>query len=753
MALGAALLSASAAGAFGGTSILTLTPAQESRIDELIADMTLEEKMGQLTIIWGGQTGGGNPDIQRQTEDSLKGQIRVGACGSFLCAHGSDYINRLQKVAVEESRLKIPILIGNDVIHGYHTIFPIPLGEAAAWSEEMSELASHIAAREARASGTHWTFAPMMDIARDPRWGRIAEGAGEDPYLGSVLAAARVRGFQGNDLSSDESVLACAKHYVAYGAAEGGRDYNTCDMSEQTLRDIYLPPFHAAVKAGVGSIMSAFNELNGIPATGNELTLKTILKGEWGFSGFVVSDWASVTEMIAHGYASDPADAAAKALKAGVDMDMSSNSYRGDLQKRVQAGQFPMSVVDEAVRRVLKLKMKLSLFDQPYSDAKIEKARNLSKEHLDAARKVGNHSIVLLKNEKNTLPLSNNIKSIAVIGPLADNQREPVGTWAMVGKPDDVVPVLEAAVVTVLKGIQERAGSGVKVEYAKGCELEGGDNSGFDAAVKLAKASDVVVLVVGEGRDYSGEAYSRTSLDLPGQQQALAEAVVDAGKPVVAVVMSGRPLTIGWLNDHAAAILETWHLGTEAGHSIADVVFGDFNPCGRLPVTFPRKVGQVPYYYNHKNTGRPPTQERYTSKYLDTPSSPLYPFGFGLTYSKFEYKNLKLAESRIGAGGVLKASVELTNTSDREGTEVVQLYTRDLVGSMTRPVRELKGFKRVTLKPGEMQTVEIDVNADDLGFHDRHLEYVVEPGKFKVWMAPNALEGLEAEFEIVGPGN
>ncbi len=722
---------------------------REARIRTLIQKMSLEEKFGQLTINWGGQSGDGNPDIRRQSEDLLKEQIRSGHAGAFLGAHGSEYINRLQKVAVEESPHRIPLIIGNDVIHGYHTIFPIPLAEACSWSPEIASLSARTAAREARASGTHWTFAPMVDIARDPRWGRIAEGAGEDPHLGSVIGAARVIGFQGDDLTSKESVLACAKHYVAYGAAEGGRDYNTTDMSLATLHEIYLPPFQAAIEAGAGSIMSGFNELNGIPTTANEYTLRTILREKWGFSGFVVSDWSSITEMITHGYAADPADAATKALSAGVDMDMSSNSYRTELIKRVRSGQFPVEEVDKAVRRILLWKMKLGLFDDPYSDPVAEKRLSLSKEHREAARKVASHSIVLLKNEEQTLPLTDRFKSIAVIGPLADNQREPLGTWAVIGKPDDVIPVLERAVVTVLYGIRERAGEGLKVSYAKGCEMTGDDKSGFEAAVKLAGESDVVLLVVGEGRDMSGEAYSRSTLDLPGVQQQLAEAVVAAGRPVVVILMNGRPLSIGWLNDHAAAIVEAWHLGTETGHAVADVVFGDFDPCGRLPVTFPRNVGQIPFYYNHKNTGRPPSKEHYTSKYLDIPSSPLYPFGYGLTYTKFEYRNPKLDHGRIGPAGTLTASIELANVGDREGTEVVQLYTRDLVGSMTRPVRELKEFKRITLKPGAKQVVEFTLNASRLGFFNRRAEYVVEPGRFKLWIGPNASEGHETEFEIV----
>ncbi len=737
--------------AVAGAAPMTLSElAARKRIEELVRQMTIEEKVGQLTLVWGGQSGDGNPGIRQQAEDSIKGMIREGACGTFLCAHGADYVNRLQKAAVEESRLKIPVLIGNDVIHGYHTIFPIPLAEACSWSPEIVDRAARVAALEARAAGTHWTFAPMVDIARDPRWGRIAEGAGEDPFLGSVIAAARVRGFQGETLASQDAVLACAKHFAAYGAAEGGRDYNTVDLSEQTLREIHLPPFRAAIGAGAGSLMSAFNEINGIPATAHPLTLGRILRQEWGFSGFVVSDWTSVTEMIAHGFAADAADAAAKALSAGVDMDMSSTSYRTHIPDLVKRGLFPVERVDEAVRRVLAWKLRLGLFDQPYSDPQLERQRLLCDEHRAVARDVARHSIVLLKNDKSQLPLAGELKSIAVIGPLADNRREPLGTWAVTGKPDHVVPILERSVVTVLEGIRERAGTDVKVRHAKGCDLIGDDRSGFDDAVRLARDSDAVILVLGEGRDMSGEAYSRTSLDLPGMQQPLAEAIVAAGRPVAVVLMNGRPLSIGWLQEHAGAIVEAWHLGTETGHAVADVLFGDFNPCGRLPVSFPRNAGQIPVYYNHKNTGRPPTREHYTSKYLDVPWTPLYPFGYGLSYTTFAYGDLSLDLDRIGPSGELTATVTITNTGQREGTEVVQLYIRDLVASMTRPVRELKGFARTTLKPGQSQAVSIRLRASDLGFYNHRMEYVVEPGSFKLWMGPNSAEGLTADFEIVG---
>lgn len=722
----------------------------DDAINALLATMSLEEKLGQLTLQWGGPADdNNNPETRKKSEAELLDSIRAGRCGALIGVHGAVFGNRLQRIAVEESPHRIPLLFGNDVIHGYHTIFPIPLAESCSWNLQLLEQSAHIAAIEARAAGTHWTFAPMVDITHDPRWGRIAEGAGEDPYWGSMAGAARVRGFQGKNLSAPDSLLACAKHFAAYGVAEGGRDYNIADLSEPTLHDVFLPPFHAAVQAGVGTLMSAFNEINGVPASANEMTLTTILRRNWGFRGFVVSDWTSITEMVHHGFASDDADAASKSITAGVDMDMSSSSYRTYLAKAVGSGAVSESVVNEAVRNVLRMKYALGLFDHPFADPEREKKFLLCNEHRRVARDAACHSIVLLRNEANALPLSPEVRSIAILGPLADNQREPLGTWAVTGKFAEVIPVLEKNVVTVLSGVKARVSPKANVQFAKGCDIDSKDRSGFQEAVRLAKESDVVVMVVGESRDMSGEAASRTSLDLPGVQQQLIEAVHATGKPLVVVVLSGRPLALSWIAENVSAIVQAWHLGTESGHAIADVLFGDFNPCGRLTVTVPRNVGQVPIYYNHKNTGRPPSADnKFTSKYLDVSWTPLYPFGFGLTYAKFEYTNLRLATARLSKGDQLEVQVDLRNTGRRKGTEVVQLYVNDPVASLTRPVRELKAFERVTLEAGAVRSLTLKVPVAALGFHDRQLRYVVEPGTFKVWVGPNAAEGLETEFQV-----
>lgn len=713
----------------------------DAQIEAVIQKMTLAEKLGQLTQQWGSENQDANPAVRQKKQDELHALIREGKVGSLLGAHGAEYTNGLQRIAVEESRLGIPLILGNDVIHGYRTIFPIPLGEASTWDPELIAQASSVAAAEAAAAGTHWTFAPMVDVCRDPRWGRIAEGAGEDPYLGAAMAAARVRGFQGDDLAAPETILACAKHYVAYGGAEGGRDYNTVDISERTLREVYLPPFHAAVDAGVGTIMSAFNEISGVPCSANRHTLTDILREEWGFDGYVVSDWGAVDELTTHGIASDDAQAAEQAIVAGVDMDMCSVFYRTHLGESVQRGTVSEAIIDQAVRRVLRAKFEIGLFDRPYVDPQREKIVILSKEHRALAREVARRSIVLLKNEGRLLPLGDGIGAIAVIGPLADDRWDPLGTWAAVGKPEDVV--------TVLAGIKSRVGADTEVHYAKGCEILGGSTDGFAEAIQAARKSDVAILVVGESEAMSGEGRSRSSLDLPDGQRQLVQAVHATGVPTVVVLMNGRPLSIGWTAENVPAILETWHLGVECGHAIADVLFGDFNPGGKLPVTVPRTVGQVPIYYAHKNTGRPPTSVRYTSKYIDVPWTPLFPFGYGLSYTQFEYGDLTVTPAKIGPYGQVTVSVDVKNIGDRAGDEVVQLYIRDLVGSLTRPVKQLRGFRRVTLQPGETTTVSFTLAREHLGFYDRHVEYVVEPGVFQVWAGPNSAEGPTARFEVV----
>src|SRR6184192_4048623 len=628
--------------ALGGGVSATLaaqTPAPVRNIDSLLARMTLEEKLGQLNQL--------SVDNQPSTEQLEL--VRKGLVGSFLNLTGAAATRDAQHIAVTESRLRIPLIFGHDVIHGYRTIFPIPLGEAASWDPEAVEAAARVAAREAAAAGLHWTFAPMVDIARDPRWGRSAEGSGEDPYLGSAMAAARVRGFQGTDPRAPDAVLATVKHFAAYGGAEAGRDYNTVDLSERTLREVYLPPYRAALDAGAATVMTSFNEIGGIPSTASPWLMTTLLRREWGFRGFVVSDWTAVAELLNHGVAGTRADAGKLALEAGVDMDMVSRIYVNDLPALVRAGRIPMAVVNEAVRRVLRAKAALGLFDDPYHGASPERERAalLAPEHRQLARRVAEESIVLLKNDSQLLPLGARVHSIAVIGPLADDKTAALGSWPGRGEPQDAV--------TALEGIKARAGSGVGVVYAKGCDITDTTTAGFAEAVAAAKQADVAVLVLGEAGDMSGEAASRADLDLPGVQAQLLEAVHATGTPVVLVVNSGRPLTIAWAAEHVPAIVESWFLGVETGPALAAVLFGDVSPSGKLPVTFPRAVGQIPLYYNHKNTGRPTGPDKYTSKYIDLPVTPLFPFGHGLSYTTFSYSDLRLAP-RITPTGTLRVS-------------------------------------------------------------------------------------------------
>jgi beta-glucosidase len=703
------------------------------RIDALLAQMTLEEKLGQLQQLDGEAAGNYRPEH--------RDLIRQGRLGSTLNVRGAVRTNELQRTAMEQSRLKIPVLFAFDVIHGYRTIFPVPLGEASSWDAASVERAAAIAAAESSAAGVRWTFAPMVDIARDPRWGRIVEGAGEDPYLGSVMARARVRGFQGADYSAQGKVVACAKHWVAYGAAEAGRDYNTTDVSEHTLREVYFPPFKAALDAGVGTFMSAFNSLNGVPTTANPFTLTKVLRDEWRFDGLVVSDYESVRELINHGLAANEAEAARLALSAGVDMEMVSRLYNKHVAGLLKEGKISQSTVDEAVRRILRIKLRLGLFVRPYADESRERAVLLSQENLSAAREIAGRSMVLLKNERETLPLSKEIRSIALIGPLADDQQAPLGSWTGDGRKEDVV--------TVLAGFKSKVSQATKINYAKGCEITGEGTEGFEEVVRIAKESDVVVAVVGEAAEMSGEAASRSSLDLPGRQLDLVKAAHATGKPVVVVLMNGHPLTINWIAENAPAVLETWFAGTQAGNAIADVLFGDVNPGGKLPVTFPRSVGQIPLYYNHLNTGRPfDDKNKYTTKYLDIPNTPLFPFGYGLSYTQFHLSNLQLSATSIRPGGSLNVTVEVENRGRRAGDEVMQLYIRDLAASVTRPVRELKAFERVTLKPGERRKVSFTLKSEQLGFINREMRFVVEPGDFKIFVGNSSVGGLEAGFTV-----
>lgn len=714
----------------------TITVAQapvEARISELLARMTVEEKLGQLQQLDGTAEGDARPehfDLARQ-----------GLLGSTLNVRGVKRTTELQRAAVNESRLKIPLLFAFDVIHGYRTVFPIPLGEAASWDPAGAERAASIAAAESAAAGVRWTFAPMVDIARDPRWGRIAEGAGEDTFLGAAMATARVRGFQGNDFSQPDKIVACAKHWVAYGAAEGGRDYNSTDLSERTLREVYLPPFKAALDAGVGTFMSAFNDLNGVPTSANAFTLSQLLRREWGFTGFVVSDYTSVQELIAHGYAADGAQAAALALNAGVDMEMVSRLYHQHGPPLLQNGALAPATLDEAVHRVLRIKFLLGLFEQPYADPAREEATLLQAAHLTAARQLAARSFVLLKNERNTLPLRPNLKTLAVIGPLADDAASVLGSWTGDGRKTDAV--------TLLAGLRARVSPQTKVLYARGCDVTGTSEAGFAEAVRLAKRSDFVVLAVGESGDMSGEAACRTSLDLPGKQLALIQAIHATGRPYAVVLMNGRPLSIGWLAEKSPAILETWFAGTQAGHAIADVLLGEVNPGGKLPVTFPRTVGQVPIYYNHKSTGRPPeAANKYTSKYLDADWTPLYPFGHGLSYTQFRLANLRLGAAQIGPTERVTVTVDLENTGARAGDEVVQLYLHRPAASVTRPVRELKGFKRVSLAPGQREAVEFALGPAELSFYDRAMNFTVEPGPVKIWVGTSSVGGLEGALTV-----
>lgn len=705
----------------------------EAKINALIAKMTLAEKLGQLQQLDGDfPTGAGRPEHFEM--------VRKGTLGSTLNVRGAKNVNELQRAAME-SRLKIPHLFAFDVIHGYRTIFPVPLGEAASFDVKAAELSAYIAAKEARAAGVAWTFAPMVDIARDPRWGRIVEGAGEDTFLGVEFAKARVRGFQGTDYSAPDRVLACAKHWVAYGAAQAGRDYHTTDISDYTLYNVYFPPFKAAKEAGADTFMSSFNDLNGVPATANRRVMTDVLRNQWKFDGLVVSDYTAVMELMPHGIAATEAEAARLALNAGVDIEMVSRFYNKHGEQLFKDKKLTMATIDEAVRRVLRIKYRLGLFDKPLTDESLEAKTLLTPEHRRAAREIAAKSFVLLKNQNNTLPIRKNIEELAIVGALADSQEDVLGSWNGDGKKEDAI--------TVLQGVKNKLGSNAKIRYAKGCDANCEDTSGFKDAVDAAKDSDFTILVVGESAAMSGEAASRANIDLPGKQLDLVKAIAATGKPYAVVLMNGRPLTINWLAENSPAILETWFGGTEAGNAVADVLFGDVNPGGKLPVTFPRSVGQIPIFYNMMNTGRPfKESEKYTSKYLDVPNTPLYPFGYGLSYTTFQLSNLRLSSKQIAPNGSLNVSVDIQNTGSRDGAEVVQLYIRDLVGSMTRPVKELKGFERVELRAGEKRTVTFTLKPEHLGFYGANNKFVVEPGDFKVWVGQDSASGLEADFSV-----
>lgn len=721
----------------------------ESKVAELISKMGLDEKIGQMS-----QLQGGGGSIPHHLEESL----RSSRVGSILNEVNVEVINEMQRICVEQSRLGIPLLIGRDVIHGFKTIFPIPLGQAAAWDPDIVEAGARVSANEAASVGVNWTFAPMIDVTRDPRWGRIAESLGEDPYLCGVLGAAMIKGFQSDDLSQPGAIVACAKHFAGYGAAEGGRDYNTANIPENEMRNVHLRPFKVAADAGVGSFMSAFCDLNGVPASGNTWLMDDVLRKEWGYDGVVVSDWESIVEMSVHGFTHDDEEAAYEALVAGIDMEMASTSYLDHLENLVAEDKIKVEKIDKMVARILTLKFELGLFENPYTDPS-DHAALVNKSNLKIAKNAAAKSCVLLKNENNTLPFAQSeLASVALIGPLADDDYEQLGTWVFDGESQHSV--------TCKQAIEELIGRTVDINYVKGLETTRSTNHAeFEQAVNAAQKSDVVIMVVGEESFMSGEAHSRANIDLPGHQRELIEAVASTGKPLVLVIMAGRPLTLENVLSHADSVLYAWHPGTMGGPAIADLLFGLESPSGKLPVTFPRAVGQVPIFYSHKNTGRPATDHTYvnmddvparapqtslgmTSFHLDAGYKPLFPFGFGLSYGNFKYVKITTSHRSIGLGDTIDIHADVINTGSRVAEEVVQLYVRDLVGDVTRPVKELKGFRRISLKPGERERISFSLHTDELAFYNRKMELVTEPGRFHVWIGGSSEAELWADFEI-----
>ena len=718
-------------------------------VDSLMRLMTLEEKVGQLHQITSDFAATGPITQDGEKQD----RVRKGMVGSYLNVTGAARTRSLQEIAMQ-SRLKIPLLFAQDVIHGFRTIFPLPLAEAASWDMDAIERSARIAAKEAAASGIHWTFAPMVDISRDPRWGRVMEGAGEDTYLGSLIARARVKGFQGKSIGDTDALLACAKHFAAYGAAEGGRDYNTTDMSWRRLYEVYLPPFQAAREAGVASFMNSFNDINGIPATGHTYLQRKLLKGDWNFKGIVVSDWGSVGEMVNHGYAADLADAAKKAILAGCDMDMESRAYSAHLAALVKKKEVDIKLLDDAVRRILRKKFELGLFKDPYRFSNEAREQSIwnEKTHLDAARDIAKKSIVLLKNEaigteKNTLLPMRGIKNkkIALLGPLVKAIEDNNGFWSY-SWPDDSVRV-----VSLWKGMMNKFGADNSLLYSKGCNITGNDTSGFAAARQVALQSDLIIISVGESANMSGEAKSRSSIHLPGVQEQLVQEMTALGKPVIVLISAGRPLIFNWIADNVPAIVYTWWLGTEAGNAIADVLSGDYNPSAKLPMTFPRSEGQIPIYYNYFSTGRPfkhDNDNNYVTAYKDLQNSPRYPFGYGLSYTRFEYGRVKLSADTISQTQQLSASIHVSNTGSYEGEEVVQLYIQDVTASLVRPVRELKAFQKIKLAPGESREVKFVITKKELSFYLEDLRFIAEPGQFNVFIGGSSLAAEKASFYL-----
>jgi beta-glucosidase len=725
----------------------------EKRVDSILSLMTIEEKVGQLNQ-YNGFWDVTGPAPKEGHAAKKYADLKKGLVGSMLNVKGVADVKALQKIAVEQTRLGIPLLFGFDVIHGYKTISPIPLAEAASWDLQAIQKSAAIAAEEAAAVGINWTFAPMVDISRDARWGRVMEGAGEDPYLGSLIAKARIQGFQGN--LSNKNIIACAKHFAGYGLAEAGRDYNTVVVSDDVLHNAILPPFKAASEAGVKTFMNSFNDLNGIPATGNTYLQRDLLKKSWNFQGFVVSDWGSINEMIPHGYAQDSKHAAEIAIKAGSDIDMESYAYVDHLKALIEAGTVNIAIINDAVRRVLRVKFELGLFDNPYKycDESVEKATVGKNEFHEGVLDIAKKSIVLLKNENQLLPIKQSGQKIALIGALANDKTSPLGSWRIAADDNTAISVLEGMKnypnneLIYTKGADVAIG---RTQFMWETKINTTDTSGFAEAIATAKKADVVVMVLGEHGLQSGEGRSRADIGLPGVQQELLEAVYKANPNIVLVLTNGRPLAIPWAAQNIPAILETWHLGTQSGNAIAQVLYGDYNPSGKLPMTFPRHVGQLPIYYNHKNTGRPAANEPeivFWSHYIDEKNSPLFAFGHGLSYSKFEYSQLKVSSSTFSKGETIQVQVELKNNSAVEGKEVVQLYIRDVVGSFTRPVKELKGFEMVTLKPFETKVVTFSINQNMLAYFTANKIWEAEPGIFKVFVGGSSEQLLETEIEL-----
>lgn len=722
--------------------------ASELKSDSLLHLMTLDEKIGQLnqyTSDWEA-TGKITHDGDKET------QIREGKVGSMFNVTGAEKTRKLQEIALQ-SRLRIPLIFGQDVIHGFRTTFPIPLAETASWDLTLMEKSARIAATEAAAYGIHWTFAPMVDIARDPRWGRVMEGAGEDTYLGCLVAKARVKGFQGNGLGNIDAVMACAKHFAAYGAAVGGRDYNSVDMSMRQLNEIYLPPFKAAVEANVATFMNSFNDINGIPATANKYILRDILKNQWDFKGFVVSDWGSIGEMIAHGYAKNSYEAAMRAMIAGSDMDMESRCYKDNLKQLVIDGKVDIALINDAVKRILIKKFELGLFDDPFRFCNVEREKKQTNnlENRNFAREIGVKSIVLLKNDqlangKALLPLSKQTKTIALIGPFFKATTANHGFWS-IAFPDD-----SARIITQYQGIKNQIDKSSKLLYAKGCEINNDDKTGFKEAIKIALKADVVIMSLGEAHNMSGEAKSRSSLQLPGVQEELLKEIYKTGKPVILMLNSGRPLIFNWAADNIPSILYTWWLGTEAGNSIADVLFGNYNPSGKLPISFPRTEGQIPIYYNHYSTGRPAKDDNeklYVSAYIDLQNSPRYSFGFGMSYTNFTISNLTLSSNKLSMNeGKLSVSVDIQNTGNFDGEEVLQLYVHDLFGCVVRPIKELKGFKKVFLRKGEIKTITFTITPNDLKFYNDQIQFINETGDYEIFVGNSSDTNLKTKFEL-----